>query len=89
MPINDNKIVNDVSEPNKVNELWPDSIYGLGNETLTRKYSDLLKSNYKRLMTKVETLKFLLDVTWGLVIKQDVYMSVSYTHLTLPTIYSV
>jgi len=68
------KTIKEAAEPNPVNEIWPDSIYSLGNERLSKQYVDLLNANAKRVNVKISMIHFLLDAVLGHVIKQDIHL---------------
>lgn len=63
------------SRVNPLNELWPDSVYILGNELLNRQYVELLKSgSWEEPRVKLETLQLLSSLTQGHLVKQNIYL---------------
>lgn len=54
---------------NQINELWPDTVYKLGNERLNKNYYELTNANPEKIRSKIQLMKFLLDVGHGHLIK--------------------
>jgi hypothetical protein len=60
---------------NPLNELWPDSVYILGNEVLNRQYVELVKSgSWEEPRVKLETLSLLGSLAQGHLVKQNIYL---------------
>ena len=56
---------------------------------MSQKKDIKIKSNFKRLRIGLSSPEVVLQRSFGEVTKPETINSVSYTHLTLPTIYSV
>ncbi len=60
---------------NPLNELWPDSVYILGNEVLNRQYVELLRDGrYEEPRVKLEMLGLLGSLAHGHLVKQNIYL---------------
>jgi hypothetical protein len=60
---------------NPLNELWPDSVYILGNEVLNRQYVELLRSgSWEEPRVKLEMLGMLGTLAQGHLVKQNIYL---------------